>query len=90
MSATTEDLEAGARERAALAAKPKLCIDCRWCRAGSNPENALCHHPNNYVEKISLVTGKSNYEYIGSSFCSIQRVGKTECGETGKFWEPLK
>ena len=74
-----------------MGAKPRLCIDCRWCYVPPlcPRRESRCRHPSNYMaDAISLVTGEMRSKYVGSKFCNTQRIGPTECGEAGRFWGP--
>lgn len=82
------------------AVAPKLCVDCRWYRAGLLLAHT-CTHPNvrQHAPPRSLVTG--DQPATPSTFCEPQRayddtrpfdgdVHATTCGASGRFWETVE
>lgn len=67
-------------------AKPRLCVECRWCVIADDPEDSHCTNPEVMAQHLyqNGVTGKQEVR------CQIERgISKLTCGPEGLKWETV-
>lgn len=73
-----------------MAAKPRLCVDCKHHTALSKRTTQWCEREFVKSFKVSVIDGHKIDTSYGAEMCRDERLynGSNRCGPKGQFFEP--